>query len=512
MDKPFEAILSNGLRVILLPKNDAPVVSWNLWSNVGSVNETDETAGICHLIEHMLFKGTGRRPVGQIAREVEAAGGEMNAYTSFDETVFYINMSSRKMDVGLDILADAATDPTFDATELQREKEVVVEEISRAEDNPSQMVSEDLFKKVFSIHPYGRPIAGDRNTVREVPRQTVVNFYRQWYVGSNLILIGVGDFEIDSTLRKIETLYGKIPAGNAPRQTIPAEPSQTSLRHTTRGMAVEGYYLDIALPAPSLKHPDVAGLDLLVQILGGGASSRLEQVVKEKKKLVGSISASNFISRHPGVIAIGSVLQNGDLRKPLRAIWEEMDRLRQETVSSVELARARDNIRSTRIYEKQTAERLARKLGFFEGIAEDLEFEEHYYQKIAERTDRDLMNLARKYFSAEKLTLSLCHPKGVNYSPTALFSAFASPEQSRREKPSKRAKSPSKAIQAFTLPRGMRLLVRENKNLPIVSIRSASIGGPRWETRRNSGISHLTSLLLTKGTRHRTAREIAEQG
>jgi len=133
MDKPLKIVLKNGLKVILLEKHDAPVVAWNLWANVGSVNETDDIAGICHLIEHMIFKGTGRRPVGQIAKEVEAAGGDMNAYTSFDETVFYMSMSKRRMEVGLDVLADAATDPTFDETELTREKEVVVEEISRAE-------------------------------------------------------------------------------------------------------------------------------------------------------------------------------------------------------------------------------------------------------------------------------------------------------------------------------------------------------------------------------------------
>src|SRR3989338_6602833 len=134
MDKPLKTTLANGLQVILFENDAAPVVSLNLWANVGSVNETDSEAGICHLIEHMIFKGTGRRPVGQIAKEVEAAGGDMNAYTSFDETVFYINMSSKRLEVGLDILADAATDPTFDETELTREKEVVVEEISRSED------------------------------------------------------------------------------------------------------------------------------------------------------------------------------------------------------------------------------------------------------------------------------------------------------------------------------------------------------------------------------------------
>src|SRR3989338_6578517 len=118
MENPFKTTLSNGLRVLLLEKRDAPAVSWNLWANVGSANESKEIAGICHLIEHMLFKGTSRRPVGQIAKEIEAAGWDMNAYSSFDETVFYTNMSKRNMEVGLDVLADAASDPTFDETEL----------------------------------------------------------------------------------------------------------------------------------------------------------------------------------------------------------------------------------------------------------------------------------------------------------------------------------------------------------------------------------------------------------
>ncbi len=221
MQKPFKTTLSNGLRVVLLENHAAPVVSWNLWANVGSVNETDEEAGLCHLIEHMIFKGTSRRPVGQIAKEVEASGGDMNAYTSFDETVFYINMSSRKMDVGLDILADAAADPTYDQEELTREKEVVVEEISRAEDSPSQMVSQDLFTTLYHVHPYRRPIAGSRETVRGVSRQHLMDFYRRWYVGSNLIFIGVGHFNIPDLLPKIETLFSKIPAGSPPKQQIP---------------------------------------------------------------------------------------------------------------------------------------------------------------------------------------------------------------------------------------------------------------------------------------------------
>ncbi|MDO8644666.1 MAG: pitrilysin family protein, partial [bacterium] len=149
--------LANGLTVLLEENHEAPVISMNLWVNVGSAQETSQEAGLSHLIEHMLFKGTLKRRVGEIAREVESVGGDINAYTSFDETVYYINMASRFYARGLDILADAAVNSQFDPEELAREKEVVVEEISRSEDNPGRLVGEHLFKKAFVKHPYGRP-------------------------------------------------------------------------------------------------------------------------------------------------------------------------------------------------------------------------------------------------------------------------------------------------------------------------------------------------------------------
>lgn len=505
MDRPLQIKLRNGLRVILLEKRDAPVVSWNLWANVGSANESDQTAGLCHLIEHMLFKGTSRRPVGQIAREVEAAGGDMNAYTSFDETVFYINMSSRNQEVGLDILADAVLDPTFDATELAREKEVVVEEINRAEDNPSQMVGEDLFRKLFQVHTYGRPIAGDRKTVREVPRETLMKFFRQWYVGKNLLFIGVGDFSAEATAKKIEALLEPLSSDPPPHQKIPTEPSQKEPRFISRGMKIEGHYLEIGFPATQIRAPETPALDLLGQILGGGLSSRFEQRVKEQKRLVSSISSSAYTPRDPGIFFISAVLKDGRLDKPLQAVWEEVDRISQERITPLELARARENIRSSRIYEKQTADRLARKLGFFAGVAGDLDFEEAYYGRIGSVTPEEIREVAEKYLKPERLTLSLCHPEGENWGKLPQL------VQSLKKRISRPAPRERSSVQSFRLKSGLRLLVRENHSLPIVAIRGVSQAGLRVENKKNNGISHLYSLLVTKGTISRTAREVAEE-
>lgn len=510
MEKPTRTTLTNGMRVILLENHTAPVVSWNLWANVGSVNEKDNEAGLCHLIEHMLFKGTGRRPVGQIAKEVEAAGGDMNAYTSFDETVFYINMSSKKREIGLDILADAATDPTFDEEELTREKEVVVEEISRGEDNPAQMVSQDLFARAFTRHHYGRPIAGDRNTVRGVSREYLIEFYRRWYVGSNLIFIGVGDFDTAAILPKIEALFSKIPAGTPPPQDLPTEPAQTKARVITREMEVKGRYLDLGFSGTNLTHPDTPALDILAHVLGGGNSSRLELTIKEKKQLVTSVGAYPYTPRHPCLFIIGAILKEKALQETLEGIWEEVEKLKNSQPTTVEFARARENIRSTRIYERQTVEAMARKLGFFEGIAGHLSFEDDYYRRLSETTPQDVQQMAQKYLDRTKMTLSFCHPKNEMWSKDQIQSWITKPDPA--SKPQKSGdKKPVSDIKIFKLKSGVRLLVRENHNLPIVSLRSVSLGGIRSETVKTNGISHFISQLLTKGTSHRTSREIAEE-
>lgn len=510
MHKPFKTTLSNGLRVLLLESHTAPVVSWNLWANVGSVNETDKEAGLCHLIEHMLFKGTGRRPVGQIAHEVEAAGGDMNAYTSFDETVFYINMSSKKMDVGLDILADAAIDPTFDETELTREKEVVVEEISRSEDNPSQMVSQDLFTAAFQVHPYQRPIAGNRDTVRGVSRQHLMEFYRRWYVGSNLIFVGVGDFKVKDILPQLETLYSKIPAGSPPAQTIPSEPPQRQRRLTSRGMQVEGRYFDLCFPIPGLKHADIPALDLLSHVLGGGGSNRLEHSLKEKKGLVTSVASYAYTPKHPGVLIVGGILKEKALRETLSGVWDEIERLKQEPPTTVEFARARESMKSARIYEKQTVEAQARKLGYFEGIADDVNFEDEYYRRLSEVTPDDLQRVAREYLLPERITFSMCHPQKETW-PREKLSAWLTEAVEGGKKPAAIQKQKENETVHFRLPSGVQVYVRENRNLPLVSIRSASLGGLRSETKALNGITHLISSLLTKGTAHRTSREITEE-
>ncbi len=187
--------LPNGLRVVLQENHAAKVVAFQAWVAVGSADEPPELAGIAHVFEHMLFKGTARRGVGQIAREVEAAGGEINAWTSFDQTVYHLVLASRFFDTGLDILADALQNSSFDPKELERELKVVLEEVKQGEDNPSRVATQALFGAAFTRHPYRRPVIGYTKTVKSFTRERLLDFFRRWYVANNVTLVVVGDFE-----------------------------------------------------------------------------------------------------------------------------------------------------------------------------------------------------------------------------------------------------------------------------------------------------------------------------
>src|SRR3954471_8460980 len=199
--------LPNGLSVVLQENHAAKVVAFQSWGGVGSADEPPELAGIAHVFEHMLFKGTARRGVGEIAQEIEGAGGEINAWTSFDQTVYHLVLASRFFDTGLDILADALFNSSFDPAELERELKVVLEEVKQGEDNPSRVATQTLFATAYSKHPYRRPVIGYTRTVKSFTRDRLLDFFRRYYVASNVTLVVVGDFDTQKAQQKITAAF-----------------------------------------------------------------------------------------------------------------------------------------------------------------------------------------------------------------------------------------------------------------------------------------------------------------
>ncbi|HEY2749168.1 MAG TPA: pitrilysin family protein, partial [Polyangia bacterium] len=351
--------LPNGLRVVLQENHAAKVVAFQAWVAVGSADEPAELAGIAHVFEHMLFKGTARRGVGQIAHEVEAAGGEINAWTSFDQTVYHLVLASRFFDTGLDILADALQNSSFDPVELERELKVVLEEVKQGEDNPSRVATQALFGAAYSRHPYRRPVIGYTKTVKSFTRERLLDFFQRWYVANNVTLVVVGDFDVKRAQSAIAQAWGKMasrplarPSGAADRK----EPQQKSVRAKVVTQDVRETQVGVAFHIPGIHHDDTAALDLLAIILGQGDSSRLTRGLKRRDELVTEAFAYAYTPRDPGLFVAGATMPPDDLDAGFAGLLSELFRLRHEEVSETELAKAKAIIESDAVYQKETVQ------------------------------------------------------------------------------------------------------------------------------------------------------------
>lgn len=503
--------LPNGLEVLLEENHAAPVVSFYMLIKTGAAMETDAEAGISHIIEHMLFKGTPSRSVGEIAIDVETAGGEINAFTSFDQTVFYINMAARFCDKGLSILADAVQNPLFEADELEREKEVILEEIRRERDNPQHRVSELVFMKSFKRHPYGRPIIGFESTVKSFTRTSLINFYKKWYTPKNMALIVVGAFETEKMLKRIKNAFAGFRGGGVPKKRPSVEPEQKKIVAYTEENPINAAYFSLGFHIPNVLHKDIPALDVLSHILAGTESARLTQEIREKRGLVNAIYSYAFSPKDPGILIVGGVTTPAKTVSAINAIWDEIVKLKVSPAKSGELERAKLNIRSAEIYEKETTSGQANKYAYFMAVAGDHEFERRYYRALQDVRADDIMKVVQKYIVPQNLTLAIVLPKKSG--KTSIMRRIR-----RHIKTTPPIKTTVKKLRGRptppilkTLPNGIRLLIHENHALPIVACASASLGGLRLENRMNNGINNLLANTITKGTQSKTALEIAEK-
>ncbi|MDY7031569.1 MAG: pitrilysin family protein [Thermodesulfobacteriota bacterium] len=505
--------LKNGMTVILKENHSAPVVALQVWVKVGSADETDDEAGMCHLIEHMLFKGTERRKAGKIAYEVESSGGEINAYTSFDQTVYHIVIASRFLDLGLDILSDAIRNPSFDLTELEREKEVILEEIKRGEDNPMVRLSQSLFSTSYRSHAYRRPIIGFEDTVKGFTRENLLDFHSKWYMPGNIVLVAVGDIDPNTTCSRIKGIFQDFHSEESAKGSRVQELSQEGIRSEVLFDNIMEGYMNVAFHVPGINHKDLYALDVLSFILGHGESSRLFRKVKDEKGLVHYISTYYFIPKEPGLFVINGTMDTIHSKEALAAILGEIYRLRYEEVTEDELEKAKLNIESEFIYASETVEGQARQLGSFEVIAENIAFAKHYTERISRVRSQDVMRVARRYLTNKNLTAVFLLPvECEDHIDQETIQEIANKESAalRRHYSNLRTMKEGK-VQKRILKNGMTCLIREDHTSPIVAMRAAFLGGLRFEKKRVNGVNNFIAEMITKGTKNLDALEIAHK-
>ncbi len=518
MNKPSVTKLDNGLTVIIQENHAAPVVAFNVWAGIGSGYERDEEAGICHVLEHMLFKGTSNRKVGQIASEIESAGGDINAYTTLDYTVYYVTLASRFFDTGLTVLADAVMNSSFDPVETEREKEVVLEEIKRGNDIPIRKLSQETFKHCFKVHPYRRPVIGYKETVDKMTRRSLFDFYRRCYVGENITLIVVGDIDEKEALRKISRGFRGLRSGRKAEKPNGVEPPQRSLKAFTIADEVNESYIELSFHTPGIKNRDLYPLDVLALALGQGESSILFRTVKAAESLVHNIYSYSYTPMDYGLFIINGVLNLNKAEKAARRIIEECDKIGLRGIEKEDLERAKANLESDFIYQKETVQGQARELGYLYSMFGDASFEKEYLEKLREVTGDDVSRVAREYLTPSNLTMGILHPK--NGDGAAIKAGIKDMVKSFSGKPSRLKASPllkpapaKKATETtkVVLKNDATLLIRENHACPVVAFRCILGGGIRYENERNNGINNFIAEMLTKGTAKRSANKIARE-
>jgi zinc protease len=506
--------LPNGLEVVLEENRAAPVVAFQAWVKIGSADEPREQAGIAHFTEHMLFKGTGRRGVGQIAQEVEGAGGEINAWTSYDETAYHLVMASPFFDAGLDILADSLRHSAFDPEELERERQVVLEEIKQGQDDPDRMAAQGLFQIAFDQHPYGRPIIGSPETVRALTRDQLFGFFKQRYVASNVTLVVVGDVDAGRARTAIEHAFGDMPGGPQPGPR-PQQPQQGGPRVRAIARDVKECQLLAGFHVPAVDHEDIPALDLLAVVLGQGESSRLNLQLVRNRQLVTSASAYTFANRNPGLFVVGAALPPGRLEAATRVLLDETLRLGRQEVSAEEIAKSKNLLESERVFDKETVQGYARKLGFFTAIAGDSKFEDRYFQRLSAVGPAQLRQVAERYLRVAELSLfaQVPEPDPARHEQrsdalTARLRAVVEQAERPAARPRPAASPALPAVVRKQLPGGLTVLVLRDPSVAIVALRAAWVGGLRYESARDNGISNMVASLLTRGTPGRSAEQI----
>ena len=503
-------MLGNGLTVVIRPNPSSPVVAVQAWVKAGSTTEAEARAGMSHILEHMAFKGTKRRGPGEIAREVEAVGGEINAYTSFDQTVYHITLSGRFLENALDILADTLANSVFDPAELSREREVILEEVRMNEDDPGRVVSKALFREAYKVHPYGRPVIGFVETIRKTTREDLLAYFHANYVPGNMVLVIAGAVDPKTSRPLVERTFGQLPPGSAPEAPRPAEPSQRETRVVVKEKDARRAYLDLGFHGPSMKDPDVYAWDLLSMILGSGETSRLYRGVKDGKGLVDSVSASSYTPRDPGLLIIGGTMSPEKAREALKEILLETFRMVAAPPEGAELARAKTATETDFLYSLESQSAVARHVGFYETTLNDAAFERTYLRKIRAVTADDIQAVAKKYLAPGSLTVSAVLPAGKGgILPAEEVRAIA--RQAFAEATAPGAKTGKKrTVVKEVLANGIRVIVRENRAVPVVAVQAGFLAGVRGEPKGKGGVANLTAGMLVKGTRQHTAREIAE--
>jgi zinc protease len=486
--------LSNGLNVLVQPDFTAPVVSIQFWCATGSIHETPWLgAGMSHLLEHLMFKGTPARGNSQMAQQIQDLGGHLNAYTSFDRTVYHVDLPSDNALQALEILGDAVFNSTLPEEEYEKEMEVIRREFAMGRDNPDSELGKLIFQTAFIRHPYRHPVIGYLDLFNQVKREDVVAYYRERYAPQNLSLIVVGAVVPETIFARAAELLEVHPRRKMADLFLPHEPRQHQRRDLRREFPTQLSRVALCWPISGFDHADTPALDLLATLAGGGRSSRLHQTCVEKLGLAEQLDAFAYAPADHGLFGIEARCAPDKEKPLLEEVHRQLDTFRQHAPKVEEVDRAKRQSLLHQVHSQKTMSGKASAIGRGWLYQRDPHLSTRYHEHIQAVTPDEILHVARHYLKSERENLVSLVPQSQTANTVEV-----SREAAARPVP-----------QLLSLGGKRRALYMPQHTLPLLTLRATLPGGLLTEPAGKTGLGRLAAHLLVKGTRKRNAEQLA---
>ena len=512
------------------------------WNQVGSCDEQKGEEGYAHFLEHMLFKDTsaketGAASSGRTARAIESLGGDINAYTSFDQTVYHVTCSEHHWERVLKEFAVLARPQRFLKEDFTREREVILEELRKNEDSPERQHFQALFSSTFSQHPYGRPVIGFVKTLKAATVSKLEAFYRRNYVSGRMGIVMVGPIadgdgsRVKSLLALLERFFGSSVFPRREGSRLPRRPErvlQPEVRVIAKEFEVQLPSVNFAFRVPELSHPDLAALDLLSGALTMGESSRLYQDLFNRRSLVTEVSGGLYVPHDPGMLYFHLDVDSADKLAPaLDETFRMLEESRVNPPDRTEVERVLAHAESDRFYSQQTADGIAGRHGFLRFVVNDLAYDERYISELRSVTPERVRHVAHEYLDCARMSGAYLVPKAMKgqvdisqleAAARRLLPATRPVAPLGDEKRKAKASRDLPPCQEWVLDSGLRIMHRERGHSHLVSAQVCvqgglrmEIGDPLFSAEKDWGVSQCLAMTWNKGTPALSAREIARR-
>lgn len=478
-------VLDNGLTVLIQEIPSSEVVSIYSCVKTGSALEERHLGkGISHFVEHMLFKGTSKRGVGAIAKEVKGLGGVINASTSHDYTMYTLDLPASAFKQGLDIAADMLLNSLFDKVEVEKERKVIHGEMGLYQDRPERVLSDLVFSNVYKFHPYRHPIIGYRAFFDSITPEELYAYYKERYIPSNIILSIAGPIRTQEVLHSVKQLFDTVKPSAYLERHLQPEPPQTVKRVLEKEYASALIHFSLAYQGVAVSDEDLFALDVLAMALGQGQDSRFFKDFYKEKRLVESISASNYTPFDRGLFEIMGTMRQDRMDELIAGVRSRIAQIKVKGLTLRELNKTKRQVLSGFVFGNQTVSSMAYRAALEEALVADADFSRRYVDEVAKVSNEDIKRVAGRYLDDDRLSVTILRPKAdLVVSPNDQGAVTAG----RMEK--------------TVLDNGLVLLLQPDMKAGLVSLRCFIKGGSRLDNDEGLGLAQLTGAVWAKASR-----------